>query len=83
MSNIVFIYYISGDIFQEIKYNNFDELHDKLKLLINNDSDILIQLLINHEILNNFDIIDVFILSKLNEYNCISIIFSDKKGYIV
>ena len=78
MSNSVSIYYMSGNIFQEIKYNNFDELHDKLKLLINNDSDILTQLLINNDILNNFDNIDMSILSKLNEHNSISIIFNNK-----
>ena len=80
MINIVFIRYISGNIYQEIQYNDFNELYDKLKLIIiKYDSDVLIQLLIDDEIVNNFNIIDTVVLSKLNEYNYISIILSNKK----
>ena len=84
MTNIVFICYMSGNVFNEIKYNDFDELYDKLKLMIiQNDTDILMKLLINDEILNEFDIIDISILSKLNKHTCITVILSDKKNYIV
>ena len=77
---LVPIYHMSGDIFQEIQYTDFDELCYKLELIIvSYDADILIQLLINNEFLNNFDNIDITILSKINEYKYISVIFSKKK----
>ena len=75
---------MSGNVFREIEYTDFNELHDKLEsIIISYDSDILIQLVINNEILNNFDIIDTLILSKITEYCFITIIFSQKKNYIV
>ena len=80
MENTIFIRYISGNIFQEVQYNDFDELYNKLNELIkSHDEDILLQLLIDDEMLNNFDIIDTFVLSKLNKHNYISIILSNKK----
>ena len=79
MANTVFIRYISGNVFQEFQYNDFNELYVKLKIIIKKyDSDVLIQLLIDDEMLNNFDIIDTFVLSKLNKYNYISVILSNK-----
>ena len=79
MSKIVSICHINGNVFQKIKYDNFDELSDKLKLfIIYHDSDILIQLIINNNILNNFNIIDNVILSNLND-DIITVIFSQKK----
>ena len=80
MTNIVVIrYIITGDVYNEIKYNNFADLHNKLKLMIiKYDTDILMTLLINNKILNNFDIIDTSILSTLNENNGILIIFTNK-----
>ena len=81
MNNTVIIYTIAGSVFQEIQYNDFDELRDKLtSMIINNDSDLLIQLLINNEFLNHFHIINFAILLKLDKYNYISIILSDKKN---
>ena len=80
MANTIFIRYISGNIFQEFQYNDFNELYIKLKYIIRKyDSDVLIQLLIDDEMLNNFDIIDTFVLSKLNKHNYISVILSNKK----
>ena len=71
---------MSGDVFQEIEYNTIDELHEKLKkILVLYDADIHIQLLIDTNILNNFDIIDLLVLSKLDN-NSITVIFSDKKN---
>ena len=82
MSNTVCIRYMfTGNVFDEIKYNNFNDLSDKLKsLVLKYDSDILIKLLINDETLNYFDVIKTSILLNLNEDNCISVIFSDKKN---
>ena len=80
MSNTVNIFNISGNIFQEINYNHINELREKLLILISNyDDDIYIQLLINNDILNNFNIIDDAILLKITEYNFITVIFSNKK----
>ena len=80
MINNVFIRRMSGEIFQEINYIDTNDLNKKLKLLITyNDSDLCLQLLINENILNNFDIIDTLILSKLNDNDFITIIFSQKK----
>ena len=80
MVNNVFIRRMSGEVFQEINYIDTNDLNKKLKLLITyNDSDLYIQLLINENILNNFDIIDTLILSKLNNNDFITIIFSQKK----
>ena len=83
MSKIISInHIISGNIFQEIECNDFDELYNKLKeLIISYDADILIQLMINNEFLNNYNIIDIAVLLKLNE--CITVVFSNKKTYIV
>ena len=83
MSNTIYIRYIfTGNIFDEIKYNNVNDLRDKLKsLVLKYDSDILIKLLINDETLNYFeDVIRTSILLNLNENDCISVIFSDKKN---
>ena len=42
MSKTVSISYISGNIIQQIKYNDFNDLSDQLKLLIiYHDSDII------------------------------------------
>ena len=43
MTHIVVIrYIITGDVYNEIKYNNFADLHNKLKLMIiKYDTDIL------------------------------------------
>ena len=80
--NSISIYFISGVIFQNIQYNDFDELKEKLEyLIIHYDSDIYIQLLINESNLNNFDIIDMLILLTLNEYNHITIVFIQKKDW--
>ena len=80
MENTVYIRRMSSTIFQEIKYSNFNDLKDKLELMIRyNDSDILIQLLINNEFLNNHVNIDRLILEKLDK-NDISIIFNNKKN---
>ena len=80
MSNYVSILNISGNIFQDIKYNTIIELHEKLlTLILNYDGDIHIQLLLNNDILNNFNIIDNSILSKITEYDFITVIFSNKK----
>ena len=81
MSKSVSICYISGNIFQEIEYNNIDDLHNKLKsMLINQDCDLHITLLINNDILNNFDIFNMLILSKLNDCDyIITIVINQKK----
>ena len=56
MTNIIIINSIRDDIFQEINYSNINKLYKKLKLLIiNHDSNLYVQLLINENILNNFD----------------------------
>ena len=81
MISTAYIHYISDDIFQEIKYTTIDELHEKLKtILVLYDADIHIQLLIDTNILNNFDIIDLLVLSKIIDNNSITVIFSDKKN---
>ena len=78
--NIICIYNISGKIFQEIKYNNIDELNNILKLLIiQYDTDIYIHLILNDSILNNFNIINTLILSTITKYDFITIVFSQKK----
>ena len=81
MTNTVSIrYMISGSIFDEIKYNNFNELCDKLKsIILNYDFDILIKILINDEILNYHDAINTSLLLNINENTCVSVILSDKK----
>ena len=80
-SNIVIVrYMISGEVFDEIKYDDINDLCHELKLMIiKHDTDILMTLLIDDKILNDFDVIDTSILSLLNEDNCIMVIFSDKK----
>ena len=79
MTNTIFIRYINGNIFQEIKYNDINDLIDILKLLIEQyDTDIHIQLLVNEKFLNDFDNIDSLILSNLNGYD-INVVFSEKK----
>ena len=49
MTKIVSIYYISGNVFQEIEYNNLNDLYNKLQnlLIINHDGDIYIYFIIN------------------------------------
>ena len=80
MANIIYIYYINGGIFQTILYDNIYDLDKQLKLLIiYYDSYLLIQLSINKNILNNFDIIDNSLLLKINKYTYITIIFIQKK----
>ena len=76
--NTISIYYISSEIFQEIEYINIDDLNYQLKsLIIYHDSDLYIQLLINENILNDFNI--MLILSNLTNYDFITIVFSQKK----
>ena len=71
--NTVYICYISSIVFQEIKYNSFYDLKRQLKLLIiYHDSDIFITLLINNNI-----------LSRLNNYDIITIVFNQKKRIIL
>ena len=79
MANII-IYNISGSIFLEINYTDINELNEKLKLIITNyDSDLYVQLLINENILNNFNIIDISILLNLTKNDFITIVFNQKK----
>ena len=78
--NIVSIRKINGICLQEIKYTDFNDLSHQLKLLISKyDSDLYIQLLINDDILNDFDIINMLILSQLNIYDFITAVYCDKK----
>ena len=80
MSKTVSIYTISGNILQKIKYIDFNDLSHQLKLLIiRYDSDSFSTLLINENVINNFDIIDMILLSQLNDYDIITIVFSQKK----
>ena len=75
---------ISGNIYKEIKYINFTNLANQLQeLIIEHNCDILMELLINDDNLNNYDIININILSKLNKNLDISLIFSDKKKIIL
>ena len=85
MSSII-IYNISGSIFQEINYTKIRSLNKKLKLILCKyySSELCVQLLINENILNNFDynhmiIIDSLILLKLTKYDFITIVFNQKK----
>ena len=82
MINIVLIYYISGKIFQEIKYTDLNDLSKKLNSLINYyNCDSYIQLILNQVILNNFnEIINTSLLSYLNKDTFINIIFIQKKN---
>ena len=71
---------INGEIIQEIKYIDINDLTEILKLfIIHRDSDLSIHLLLNDIFINNFDIIDTSILLKLDNYNFITIVFSQKK----
>ena len=80
MTNIISIYKINGIKFQEINYDNIDNLSNQLTLLIKKyNSDILIQLLINENILNNYDIINNNILVDLSIHDFITIVFIQKK----
>ena len=80
MTNIIFIYRISGDVFQEIKYTTIKSLTKKLKnITINYADDILITLLINENILNDNEIFNDSILSKIEDCDFITVIFSQKK----
>ena len=80
MATTVHIYSMSGDVFEEIEYTTIDDLKEKLiSLLVKYDADIHIQLLINGNDLNNFDIIDTVILSKIAEHGFITVILSYKK----
>ena len=68
MTNIISIYKLSGVFFQEIKYDNINELNENLITLITSyDADIHIQLLINDNILNNYDIIEFNILTNISK----------------
>ena len=68
MSKIVSICYMSGGVFKEIEYNNFDELYNKLKLIIiDYDEDISISLLINDVIINDFNILDINIINVIDK----------------
>ena len=81
--NTVSICYISNNIFQEIKYIDTNDLNEKLKLLIlYYDCDSFIQLMLYENFLNDFDIIDNLILSKLASDDIITIVFVQKKNYI-
>ena len=76
----IYIYNISGNIFEKIEYNDYNELNEKLKsLIVYHDSDLYIQLLINENILNNVNIIDNLLLSKISKYDFITIVFCQKK----
>ena len=80
MINIISIRKINGICLQDIEYKNFDDLGYQLKLLINkNDSDLYTQLLLNNDILNDFNIIDMLILSKLDIHDFITVVYCDKK----
>ena len=80
MSNIIDICDIKGNLFQKIKYNDFNDLEESLKLfIIQHDSDILIQLMLKNDNLNTFDIINHTILSRLNDNDIITIVFIQKK----
>ena len=95
MLKTVYICHISGNVFEEIKYTDYTNLNEKLKLLIiQNDSDLFIMLLINNDILafnvntpslikynfiNNFDKITISKLSTLNDNDIITIVFNQKK----
>ena len=80
MNNTIFIRKLSSEIFQEIEYENIEKLKDMLKTLITDcEPDVLIQLLLNNNILNDYDIIDDSLLSKIKNYYFITIIFIQKK----
>ena len=80
MNNTIFIRKLSSEIFQEIEYENIEKLKDMLKTLITDcEPDVLIQLLLNNNILNDYDIIDDSLLSKIKNYDFITIIFIQKK----
>ena len=85
MTNTISILTMNGNIFQELLYNTINELTTKLKIIINkSDSHIYISLLLNENILNENNIFNNFILSNLEDYDYITIIFSQKKKtYIV
>ena len=79
MNDIVSICCRAGDVFHEIEYTDFNDLEHKLKLLIiYHNSDLLITLLVNENIINNYDIINTILLSKLNNYDIITIVFNQK-----
>ena len=72
MTNTISIHWLSGDIFQELTYNTILDLTKKLKIIINKyDADIHITLLINENILNDYDIFNDSIL--LEEYDFITV----------
>ena len=80
MTNTISILTMSGNVFQELSYNTINELTTKLKIIINkSDSDIYITLLLNENILNENNIFNNSILSTLEDYDYITIIFSQKK----
>ena len=79
MMNTISIRRISGYEYQEIEYINIDELNKKLMNIIKDSNDVYIQLILNSINLNKFGMIDNSILSKLNKYNFITIIFIEKK----
>ena len=79
MLNTIHIYNLCGNIVDIITYNNFDDLKQDLKSFIRYyDSNVAIQLLINNEFLNNFDNIDMSILSKIDKNTYISIVYINK-----
>ena len=72
MTNTISIHRLSGDIFQKLSYNTILDLTKKLKNIIKKyDSDIHITLLINENILNDYDIFNDSIL--LEEYDFITV----------
>ena len=80
MTTTVSIININGKVIQEIEYTNIEELEKKLiSLILTYDGDIHIQLLVDTEFLNNFNIINKLVLSILNNYNIITAVFSYKK----
>ena len=84
MTNIISIYNMSGDIFQEIKYTTIKSLTKKLRnITINYDADILVTLLINENILNDNEIFNDSILSKIENCDFITIIFNQKKRFVL
>ena len=81
-NTIVNIYNMNGNIFKEIEYTTINELNKKLtNLVLLYDAGIHIQLLINENNLNNFNIIDTNILSTILEYGFINVIFIEKKEF--
>ena len=73
---------MNGKIFKEIEYTTINELNKKLiNLVLSYNAGIHIQLLINENNLNNFNIIDTNILSTILEHGFINVVFIEKKEF--